>query len=140
MYTHSLPQSRAKYSLFPTPIFFSCPFRAALSVFLSFVSKLRLFRCLFRSFFRRSGAKRLSACVCVCHTLSKSLKAQGRQARHIYLTQRSYAVSREVRADHSHVPAEFFTRCYPTLPLFDSMVAFMLLPTNPFSTADVQPR
>ena len=79
-------------------------------------------------------------CVCVPHSVSKSLKTQGRQARHIYLTQRSYDVSREVRADHSHVPAEFFTRCYPTLPLFDSMVAFMLLPTNPFSTADVQPR
>ena len=28
-----------------------------------------------------------------------------RQARHTYLTQRSYGVSREVRADHSHVPA-----------------------------------
>ena len=35
----SLPQSRAKYSLFATPIFLSCPFSAALSVFLSLVSK-----------------------------------------------------------------------------------------------------
>ena len=35
----SLPQSRAKYSLFSTPTFLSCPLSAALSVFLSFVSK-----------------------------------------------------------------------------------------------------
>ena len=49
-------------------------------------------------------------CVCVSPSVSRSLNPfglqQGRQARYTYLTQRSYGVSREVRADHSHVPAD----------------------------------
>ena len=60
---------------------------------------------------------------------------QGRQARHIYLTQRSYDVSREVRADHSHVPAKFSTSCHPTFPRFDSWFFHDTFPTNRFPTA-----
>ena len=71
----SLPQSRAKYSPFATPIFLSCPFSAALSVFLSFfLSFPRLFRCPFR-FLRQ----RRKAAECVCHTLfPRVLHAGGR--------------------------------------------------------------
>ena len=65
---------------------------------------------------------------------------QGRQARHIYLTQRSYDVSREVRADHSHVPAKFSTRCHPTFPRFDSWWFHMILsPQTGFPQPLLQP-
>ena len=82
-------------------------------------------------------------CVCVCPPLDKgsstttlsTLHGQGRQARHIYLTQRSYDVSREVRADHSHVPAKFSTSCHPTFPRFDSWFFHDTFPTNRFPTA-----
>ena len=69
----SLPQSRAKYSLLLHLSF--APALLAL-LFLSFFLSFRLFRCLFR-FFRRSAAKRLSVCVCVSHSVSKSFTLQG---------------------------------------------------------------
>ena len=59
----SLPQSRAKYSPFSTPIFLSCPFSAALSVFLSFFSKALWVAYLGFMPERRKAAE------CVCHTL-----------------------------------------------------------------------
>ena len=93
-----------------------------------------------------------NAATCVCPPLDKGFSTatpstvfpppfsttfyrQGRQARHIYLTQRSYDVSREVRADHSHVPAIFSTSCHPTFPRFDSWFFHDTFPTNRFPTA-----
>ena len=63
--------------------------------------------------------------LCVPPSVSRGLipfgLQQGRQARYTYLTQRSYGVSREVRADHSHVPAD--QRMTPMVP-----VAVCLIP------------
>ena len=64
---------------------------------------------------------------------------QGRQARYTYLTQRSSGVSRDGWTDHPPVPAEFSTRCHPTLPRFDSWF-FMFPPLNRFLSHFQQPR
>ena len=65
-------------------------------------------------------------CVCVCQTLflRDSFFKQGVQAAHPVLHQRRHwmragdiDLGRQI-----DVPAEFFTRCYSTLPRFDSMV------------------
>ena len=119
----SLPQSRAKYSLFTTPIFFSCPLSAALSALLSF---LRLFRCLFRVV-RRSAAKRHR--VCVSTSVTKSFECRGH--RPIVDTCANEAVSRwgKRRLITSVYLLNFWTSCHPTFPRFDSCF-FMFPPPN----------
>ena len=93
----SLPQSRAKYSLFATPY---SPALLALLFLFFFLSFLRLFRCLFR-FLRQSAAKRLSVCVCVTLCVQEFSTRRGTVYRTEVTVQRR--VSLETSSD---VPAE----------------------------------
>ena len=111
----SLPQSRAKYSLFTTPIFLSCPLSAALSAFLSFVSKA--FGVSIQAL-RASAAKRHR--VCVCRPLVKGFPfltstancftSRGTEHSLANSVQRSYALEWEARIDHPCVPAKTFAQ------------------------------
>ena len=65
------------------------------------------------------------------HSPSPLFHKQGRQARHIYLTQRSYDVSREALA--LMYLRSFPQAVHPTFPRFDSWFFHVSYPINGFS-------
>ena len=72
---------------------------------------------------RARTRKRTRVCVCVCHPLSQEFsQSRAQQAHRGYLCQRSCSAMGDAEIDHLRVPAELFTRCDSTFPLFDSMV------------------
>ena len=121
----SLPQSRAKYSLFS---FLHLSFSLALLalLFLSFfLSFLRLFRYLFRFLTRAppSGPARVCVCVCVCQTLSQRVLSltwfcRGIRLPVTNLIQRSWVTGREVVEDAQPCTCRVLHKLLPSFSAF----------------------